>query len=71
VSEATYSIPRHPDHTATVRQVGMRANFAIFQAVCPCFWTGQAYGGRLAWPSGTDARNRAERDAAAHRRSNG
>jgi hypothetical protein len=71
MSEATYSMPRHPDHAATVRQVGLGGDFIAAQAVCPCGWTGPAYSGQVGWDSGKAARNHAEQDAAAHRRGNG
>ena len=71
MSEATYSIPRHPDHDATVRQHGWGGQFFAVQSVCPCLWVGQIHVGMVGEESGRDARLRAERDAAAHRRSNG
>lgn len=71
MSEASYSIPRHPDHAATVRQQGLAGAYVVCQAVCPCGYVGQVHSGWAGQVSGIDARRRAEQDAAAHRRGMG
>jgi hypothetical protein len=71
MSEATYSTPWHPDHTATVRQYGLGGGYIVCQSVCPCGLVGQVHSGQAGRDSGTEARRRAEQDAVAHRRGMG
>lgn len=71
MSEASYSMPHPMDHESTVRQVGMVGAYIVCQAVCPCGYAGQVHSGWAGRDSGIDARQRAERDARAHRRGMG